>query len=177
MLLTQGTQSVCENNPAVQNGSMSFPRQTSCLSNWNGSGSWILLHFPVQREDDRKAKLKQLSEGSGSSGPPVKCQRAENQTERVPLRQPDRREEGFRQKKEKRKERGGGWPVGEIDGNREQQQHDRNQMCRPLQYSERREGAGSGKERGEEWVGANISWCAYGTERRQTDKGGRRADS
>lgn len=64
--------------------------------------------FPVQREDDRKAKPKRLSEGSGSSGPPVKCQRAENQTERVPLRQPDRREEGFRQKKEKRKERGGG---------------------------------------------------------------------
>lgn len=28
-----GNQSVCENNPAVQNDSMSFPRQTSCLSN------------------------------------------------------------------------------------------------------------------------------------------------
>lgn len=33
VLLTRGTQSVCENNPAVQNHGMSLARQTSCLSN------------------------------------------------------------------------------------------------------------------------------------------------
>lgn len=45
---------------------------------------------------------------------------------------------GLRQKKEKRKERGGGWPVGEIHGKQEKLQHDRNQMCRPLQHTKRR---------------------------------------
>lgn len=146
VLLTQVTRSVCENNPAVQNEGMSFSHQPSCLSNWNGSGSWILPHFPVQRRDDRKARLKR------SYGSLRKCQRVESQTEKVPLREPDRQamDWGLRQKKEKRKERGGGWPVGEIHGKQEKQQHDRNQMCRPLQYTKRR------KQRRE---GRGAGWC------------------
>lgn len=38
----------------------------------------------------------------------------------------------------------------EVDGNREQQHHDGNQMCEPLQESERMEGEGSGTEEAQE---------------------------
>lgn len=44
----------------------------------------------------------------GLSGPPVKCQQAENQTERVSLRQPDRREDGSDRKRKREKKGGGG---------------------------------------------------------------------
>lgn len=50
-------------------------------------------------------KLKQLSEDSGSSGPPLKCQRAGDQTGRVPLRQPDRREKEGSDRKRKREKK------------------------------------------------------------------------
>lgn len=163
MLLTQVTRSVCQNNPAVQNEGMSFSHHTSCLSTWNGSGSWTLPHFPIQRKDDRKARLKR------SAGPSLKCQRAENQTEKVLLREPDRREtEGSdrKRKREKKEEVADRWE--RSMGNKRNSNVIETRCVDP--YSTPREG--STEERVEERVGAHISWCANGTETRlQKDRG------
>lgn len=158
VLLTQVTRSVCENNPAVQNEGMSFSHQPSCLLNWNGSGSWTLPHFPIQRRDDRKARLKR------SYGPLRKCQRAESQTEKVPLREPDRwatEDWDRKRKREKKEEEADRWE--RSMGNKRNSNMIETRCVDP--YSTPREG--NREESGEERVGANIRWRACGTERRQ----------
>lgn len=108
----------------------------------------LFSYFTIQRKDDRKARLKQ------SAGPPLKCQRAENQTEKGLVREPDRREtEGSdrKRKREKKEEVADRWE--RSMGNKRNSNMIETRCVDP--YSTPR--GGSTEERVEEWAGANMS--------------------